>query len=273
MIKWRGRNQKGQGTVEYVLLLVVVIAIAGAVLTRFFKPFDSWAKNYLGAYFLCLLDTGELPSLGGQGSTGECNANFEAFSLAGGRAEKEGEGKSGSSEESAGAKNRKRDRDSGGGGGNIVSDSRNRKSGIDLQPRRRGTDGTIGSTSVSTIPNEGGGGGYMKFRKPTIIYVNRKSEQLRGLAGLINAERDRAKKREEKVTFSVKESEEGGSSRTRKRMMASAVIKSKAANEDLSGYNFSFSEMLRWVFIIAIVGMLIFLVASQLNSISKGMEK
>ncbi len=83
------RAQSGQATTEYILLLVVVVAIIGGGLYQFNTAFQSFVQSYFGAYLACLLETGELPSLGGQASPlsdpGSCNSQFQAFSLANGR--------------------------------------------------------------------------------------------------------------------------------------------------------------------------------------------
>lgn len=266
------RSQGGQGTVEYVLLLIVVIALAGALLTRFFKPFDSWAKNYLGAYFYCLLDAGELPALGGQNGVGECDEKFEAFSVAGGRPEKE-KGK-GNEEDAASAAAKKRNRSasevtatSGGGGG-----ARGRRSPTIINNRSSGTDGTSGAP-VSSVVQAEKAGGFMNFRKPTVIFINNRSERARGFAGMLDAEKEKAKKREEKTTIRKTTAEEGGASRVRKPALTTAKLLRKDKEVELGGYDFSLGGAVRMAFIIAIVLMLVFLIGSQLNSISKGLEK
>src|SRR5262245_45898196 len=84
-------SERGQGMIEYILLVVVIITMALAIGARLFKPFNEWANHYIGDYVVCLLDYGELPSLGGAEafSDGECDKKFEPFTVAGGRGEKE----------------------------------------------------------------------------------------------------------------------------------------------------------------------------------------
>lgn len=80
------KNERGQTTLEYVLLTFVVVVTLGGILFSFSKSAKRFLQNYYGEYFQCLLETGELPSLGlDDGGTGECNASFEPFTLAGGR--------------------------------------------------------------------------------------------------------------------------------------------------------------------------------------------
>lgn len=83
-------NQDGQALVEYLLVLVVSVALVIALATQIFTPFRDFLKSYMGDYIACLLETGELPSLGNE-TTEEllaaegCNAKFESATLAKGR--------------------------------------------------------------------------------------------------------------------------------------------------------------------------------------------
>ena len=79
------KSNSGQAIVEYILVLVVAIALMGMVL-QFSKAFQTFANNYFGSYLSCLLEMGELPFLGVDGdSSGICNAEFQPFSLTEGR--------------------------------------------------------------------------------------------------------------------------------------------------------------------------------------------
>lgn len=79
-------GQRGQGIVEYILVLVVTVALVLTGLYQLNSAFKSWANNYFGNYLACLLETGELPTIsGGGGDRGLCNEVFKPFSLAEGR--------------------------------------------------------------------------------------------------------------------------------------------------------------------------------------------
>lgn len=80
------RPNSGQAVIEYIMILVVSIALILGAVYQMNSAFKVWAKSYFGDYVSCLLETGELPALGGTGgaSTG-CNAIFKPFSLADGR--------------------------------------------------------------------------------------------------------------------------------------------------------------------------------------------
>ena len=71
---------------EYILILVVVVSLILGGIYQLNTAFKSWAENYFGNYLACLLETGELPSIGGApGDSGVCNQLFKPFSLAEGR--------------------------------------------------------------------------------------------------------------------------------------------------------------------------------------------
>ena len=79
-------SQSGQGILEYILVLLVAIAVIMGGIYQLNDAFKSWANNYFGNYIACLLETGDLPSIGGTpGDSGVCNQLFEPFSLAKGR--------------------------------------------------------------------------------------------------------------------------------------------------------------------------------------------
>lgn len=88
-ISFRGNlaNNRGQSLVEYMLILVVAVAIILILVFQFSSAFQIWANNYFGEYLQCLLETGELPSIGGTpGDSGTCNQFFSPFNLQNGRA-------------------------------------------------------------------------------------------------------------------------------------------------------------------------------------------
>jgi hypothetical protein len=80
-------SQKGQAVTEYLLILVIVVGIALGVIYQLSGAFRKYVENYFGGYVACLLETGELPGLGGGGgATAEgCSGLFEPFSLKNGR--------------------------------------------------------------------------------------------------------------------------------------------------------------------------------------------
>ncbi|RYZ79749.1 MAG: hypothetical protein EOP06_26610, partial [Proteobacteria bacterium] len=83
-------NTRGQAAVEYVLLLILSVAILVALTYQVFTPMRDFFKDYMGTYISCLLETGELPSFGNEDTqevlqSEGCNAKFKPATLAGGR--------------------------------------------------------------------------------------------------------------------------------------------------------------------------------------------
>lgn len=77
-------SEKGQAVVEYILVVVVTIAILVGLATQIFSPLQKFLQGYMGSYVECLLETGELPgTLGGDYESkamSECRAKMEAAS-------------------------------------------------------------------------------------------------------------------------------------------------------------------------------------------------
>ncbi|MCB0369865.1 MAG: hypothetical protein KDD45_10620 [Bdellovibrionales bacterium] len=57
------RSNAGQGTIEYVLLLVITISMILLALGQIFKPMGDFMKSYMGGYVACMLSSGELPAI------------------------------------------------------------------------------------------------------------------------------------------------------------------------------------------------------------------
>lgn len=139
----------GQATVEYVLLLVLFVAVILGGIYQFNSAFQVWANAYFGenGYLSCLLETGELPSLGGE--AGECQQEFREFALSdggdgtfgGGAGGGPGDGAGGGAGDDASG-------GSGGGGGGSFSAAEGGGAGI----------GRAGRGRSNRIPIRGGGG-------------------------------------------------------------------------------------------------------------------
>lgn len=78
-------HQSGQAVIEYILVIIVIVAIATGVLYQFNSSFARWATSYFGSYFACLLETGELPGISGSGGdSGVCSQLYEDFKFTAG---------------------------------------------------------------------------------------------------------------------------------------------------------------------------------------------
>ncbi|MCB0356589.1 MAG: hypothetical protein KDD40_06260, partial [Bdellovibrionales bacterium] len=74
-------NNSGQAVMEYILVLTVLVFVF-LILLQMNKQFRKWGEDYFIAYYRCLLETGELPSLGGKSDVGGiCSQQFQPFTL------------------------------------------------------------------------------------------------------------------------------------------------------------------------------------------------
>lgn len=75
------KSNRGQGTVEYVLLLVITTSMILLALGQIFRPMQSFLKDFMGTYVACMLSSGELPSLHSENKLKEvdskCSFKFE----------------------------------------------------------------------------------------------------------------------------------------------------------------------------------------------------
>ena len=75
-LKVRLDSQSGQATIEYILLIVVSISML-MMAKGLFAGVNNFINSYIGNYFTCLMDNGELPGGVGSGSTSvACKAEF-----------------------------------------------------------------------------------------------------------------------------------------------------------------------------------------------------
>lgn len=260
-------NQKGQGIVEYILLIVIIIAMALAISARLFKPFNEWAKNYIGDYIYCLLDEGELPSLGGEDTVEECDKGFDAFTAGAGRppskGSEEGGGSSGSS------------RSGRAGAGDVVSAQRRGRSGSAL-----GEGFDNGSAGRNNVVDLGAAG--PSSQRSNRFYTSygsgasgpQKVVQYYGLSGLMAREAERIQKREEKITTIARSETPQGFSRGKAKKFAVDVPKSRVKSDsDFGSASMPWGEWLRSILIIVIIIVLVLFIAGQMMQISKSMEK
>lgn len=272
------RSSRGQGFVEYILLIVIVISLALAVSNAFFKPFNEWARNYIGDYIFCLLDEGELPSLGGADSVSECSEKFEAFTFGGGRPAKSGGDGSGNAESTDDKGSRDRLKKAGAGsdgpsdGG---SSNRSRRASNNLGEGFDG--GGSGAGKISDVTSQFGGrstSSRARFGQTSVDAGMSRAAEYNGVSGFIEREQERLKKREDKVSSIGRKSDlASGFVRSNKKLPEPMTVSKKKEDIDLTAGDWSFGEMFRILLILAIIIALLLFVAGQVMQISKSMEK
>lgn len=139
--------QRGQGTIEYILILTISVILILSFLWQFNTAFRGYANQLFDGYLACLLETGELP-----GNGGECGAQFQNFNPADGRAIVAGDP---IDKWVSGDYN---NNPVGGGPGSGSSGSGSSGSGKNGEGADgEGKDGSSGSDSASNKANNGGG--------------------------------------------------------------------------------------------------------------------
>ena len=104
-------RNSGQGSLEYVLFLGLNVVMILGMVYQFNTAFHMWVKTYFGDYISCLIETGELPSLGSKSTlkSDQCSQYAVQFSLKEGKSFIRGEGIAfqGQSEDLSDSKNEK----------------------------------------------------------------------------------------------------------------------------------------------------------------------
>lgn len=274
------RDQRGQGLVEYVLLLIVVVAILTAAGVRLFKPAQAWVDFYLGTYTQCLLDSGQLPKIAG-GNPQECD------DLPG---NPNGPGGSGNPNDPNDPNNPANKKDgSGGSSSSSLSDGDGRSSGSGGRGGSRGRRNfRRGGASYSTDRQDVGQGGVDSGEtgqngreKVRMVGANTSTDAFRsrfdqhrvryvGIAGLMDEEKEKIKRKEERISKVPVESEQQGVLTQKKIPLKQTERKVAQQEKEVSG--FDFGSMLRTIIIGAIIFITLIILGTQLNSISKSMD-
>jgi hypothetical protein len=260
------KSQSGQAVVEYVLLLVITVALILGLANQVYRPFGKWVENELGPYLECLLDVGELPSLGGQ-VTGECVNPFGP----GDSDDPNNPNKrrrSSSGNEVAG-----RER-SGGGGGSSGATSGGGRAG-----RNRGF--AVGGQGSADGAGSGSGSGQIVEALPQSSFFRLRSNNSSSVpqaagsgVNAITAEArggvKRPKTQEERV-FSAGELDMEENNQKTKRLVVSPPERKPTAEDDSIEWNFG--QYIKFALILAIIIAIVLFVAGQVSSITKSMEK
>lgn len=268
-------SESGQGIVEYILVLVITVAIILGFMWQFSDTFRTWANNYFGEYLACLLETGEIPSIGGLGGgSGICNQAFEPFTFTAGRPPKNGEGGASGggggsgSEKSGGSGDEKvayASRVGGGGSGsstsrfraNSMSDSAGGGSSSGGSTKAKEDKAYTGSTD-SSMP----GSIYTQQDGPRVVKMKTVD---RGFA----FQREKEEKEKASSGIAVKAPKDQTGSRS-ERMLVKRNTASK--EEDIPDSEMSFGDYLRFLIIAAIIIALVVFIGGQALQVGKSMD-
>ena len=264
-------NQSGQAAVEYVLLLVLTVAIVVAVAASLFTPLKKFTDFYLGTYTQCLLDYGVLPlnpnqkvsdcqqlaiSTGmtgsGQGGSNGQNATQQAAQN-NARASAEAMRANMAAHQHAGSRS--------GAGATVVNSHGNK---VDFGPQNgadQANDSTTTFTNVSNTDNYSGG---RRWRTPTV-----QGKKIRGVAGGVSQEELEKIARAGEVQV-VRMSDLPG--RPPKKMLVKPPPPKAIVESDAGTGKMSFGNLFRLMIMAMIIIAVVVVVGSQLNSISKSMD-
>lgn len=250
-------------------MLVVTVTILLTLVAKIFTPMREFLQAYMGDYVECLLETGELPTLGGESRTldpDSCDSKFKEATLAGGR------GKKADAEEAAKEAREKAARDAGAGGGGggtyagsssrhskLFSDSFNRKSS-------EGTNKDSKIVEISIAATEEGG--FRKSSGTFSSFVTRKDYGQTVTYGLSASEQENLEK--EKKGASRVIAGEALTALPKKRL-----IRPPAASKvkEIEAPSLGIGDYLRYILIGAIIIVLGLLIGGQAAKLAKGWEK
>lgn len=260
-------SQRGQGIVEYILVLVVSVSLILGGMYQLNSAFKTWATNYFGNYLACLLEAGELPSISGAGGdSGVCNQMFKPFSLADGRPLIPGTNAGAESAKGgagAGAVERSQGYTVGGGGSGSFS---GRGFGRGAGPRgftAKGRGGKGGGATFTGNTGTADYGGYGTTNRRLDVRVKTT------LDNKFAFEDEREKSERKKSASSMRKGPEEGGKAPRIRVKKSDRKRDIAATED-TGLNIP--NFLRYLIIAGIILALVVFLGGQTLQIGKSMD-
>lgn len=251
-------NQRGAAFIEYVLMLVVAVALVKLLSTAFAQPMSKFLNAYMGTYIQCLLEFGELPSLGGDSTTdGECNARFQPATLADGRPPKseteQAARKSEQSQKDKGSDDEIRQANRSGNTSGSSSATRNRRSGS----ANLDSAGTPAKTVVIDLNEDAGGKFFTPSRSgssenPSAATAGKVSRYYLTESEAREIEQAQRRRNAPKV------SDVTAVNQKNKKFKVEGPPKRSVASTDEDG--FSFGNIIRWIIIaILLLFVLIFL--------------
>ena len=282
------RNENGQATLEYILLLLISVGVIASAILQANKDFAVYAKDLIGNYVICLLDNGELPTLGSDQASAQCAP--PVFSTKAKVADKDpaapggGGGGSGSSgggsgSSSAGSTNGQKDSrsktsssesraaDTGRGGrgrgvnrggvdsfGNTGRSTRTRVAANPAEPESTSATGKL-------VPSNSSGRGFRELKPST-------ERGGRVIASFTISEEQQDRENGKRLSLGARSDVERKQSRMR---IEPSVKKKSDQNDDDSA--FSIGGVFRILLIVAILIVLIVFIGGQLFQAAKSFDK
>ncbi len=266
-------NQRGQGAVEYVLLLGLTVAIVLGVILQFNNAFKVFANNYFGDYLTCLLETGELPTLGGSGGSGECQ--IKEFKLTDGKTSDDKDSKSGgggSGDDKDGSDEEKEAPKKTSAGTASVDNSASSSTSVGTRARNgtRFAARSSGSKDENGNPKSDEDSTSANFNS----YDRNQGANKRFL--VVESEEKRKRRIEEKtdkIRTKVKSDKTLAEERQGAPLLQKVLKRTPASDASGdSGFEFSFGNILRWLLIIALIIAIVIFIGGQILQVSKSVD-
>ncbi|MBO9666737.1 MAG: hypothetical protein J7501_07965 [Bdellovibrio sp.] len=277
-------NDRGQAVIEYVLLLIISVSLILMLVYQIFKPMQQFVQGFMGDYVACLLETGELPALGGDDTAAAdkgCTSKFN--NVAGNANGGKGSGSSNSSssdssknQDSSSSKN-----SSGSDSSNSSSNSRYAGSGSRNNGRyisngrsgRRGLEGPASSQQgkVVEIALDGGGSGgfFQKTTSAGYVETGRKVASV-PVTGLTEDEKKKLEKKANAGNKTSVAAGEGFTPAVKKIAVKKPEAKPVMMKEDEP---LTIGNFIRYLFIAALIIALVIFLGGQALQFSKSGEK
>ncbi len=271
-------NQGGQAIIEYVLALTLAAILIVSLAAFIFKPFGTFVKDSLGTYTKCLLETGEVPRLGGPTNIKEetdCFAQFQA-----GQKPANGSGGSGSNRDPSNPQktaqtNVNGDRaGEGEGGGGSGSPSRSGSGRGFSGVRGQTGDNSAGSGKVTQIPARDlpASAGTFKTSGESVWEAKGKNTRKVVLdsSSLTAAQKEEIAKRD--LSKKIRSVESNEKLKQAKKVAVKPPPERKIAEVE-SDDGFALGKIIRVIFIILIILVLLVVLGGQGFKLFKGWEK
>ncbi|KYG68904.1 hypothetical protein AZI87_06670 [Bdellovibrio bacteriovorus] len=272
-------NKQGQAVIEYVLMLVITVSLILMLANQIFKPFGQFVDNYMGKYVACLLEYGELPTLGSDTPSvvdedSECDKKFQPGTLANGRPPGSGNG-NGSSGDGSSSKNNSgssssSDGGSGGSGGTYAGSS-SRRGGSYMNRGRRPSSGVEtggnsqgGGKVVEIALDNGGNGGFFRASNGGRYVAPQRKRMSVGISGLTEAERKKLEKKADGTGGRIVAGE-SVKPPPKKILVKKPEIKTTAQEDE----PMTIGNFIRYLFIAALVIALVIFIGGQALQMSK----
>jgi hypothetical protein len=269
--------------IEYVLMLIITISLIVALASQIFKPLEKFMQAFMGDYVKCLLETGALPSFGGEGvpNAQEMGCTMAKFNdIAGSGSSKNGKGGGGSSSSGGSDSEIGSGKSSSSSGGDSEGSSSSRSSYAGsasrggssvMRPSHRGSTGVESAASngkvVEIALESGAGNGFFKTRSNGRFTEARpKKTMALGISGLTEADKKKIERKREKSTSRTIASGEFGAP-IKKLAVKKPEIKAQTIEDSEP---MTIGNFIRYLFIAALVIALVIFIGGQALSMSSG---